>query len=71
MKPGLDVKLLPWNLNSSTTMVMTGMATFHQVIAALNLLNRRMAMKFRAVKMAIRRIVMMKPVVVTLPLVGL
>ena len=34
-----ELKLPPWNLNSSTMMVTTGMATFHQVMPALTLLN--------------------------------
>ena len=61
------VKLPPWNLNSSTMMVSTGMATFHQVMPALTLLKMRMARKFSAVKMIRRTTVIAKPSPVTLP----
>ena len=43
------------------------MATFHQVMPALTLLNRRMARKFSAVKMTRRTTVITKPSPVTLP----
>ena len=46
------------------------MATFHQVMPALTLENRPMARKLIAVKIAIRTIVRMNPVVVTFPLTG-
>ncbi len=48
------VKLPGWNLNSSTMMVRTGIATFHQVTTMLTRLNIRMARKLTAVKTAIR-----------------
>src|SRR5208282_2878816 len=48
-------------------MVATGTATFHQVIALFTGENSRMARKLIAVKTAIRMIVRMKPVPVTLP----
>src|SRR5258708_32909040 len=55
MKPAPPaVKLPPWNLNSSTMMASTGMATFHHVMTLLTLANRRMARKLTAVKAANR-----------------
>ena len=39
----------------------TGMATFHQVMAAFTKLNRRMAKKFTPVMIASSTIVTMKP----------
>ena len=43
MKPPPAPRLLAWNLNSSTMMVRTGMATFHQVMPALTFENSLMA----------------------------
>ena len=67
----LTLKLCGWNLKNKMMMVSTGMATFHQVMPAFTLENRRIARKLTAVKMAIRTIVAMNPVVVTFPLTGL
>ena len=47
------VKLPGWNLNSSTMMVRTGIATFHQVMVLLTRENMRMARKLTAVNTAI------------------
>ena len=71
MKPPPAPKLLGWNLNSSTMMVRTGIATFHHVMPALTLENRPMARKLIAVKDAISTIVITKPSPVTLPVVAL
>ena len=52
-------------------MVRTGIATFHQVMPVLTLVNSRMARKLIAVKIAISTIVSTKPSPVTLLVVGL
>ena len=65
MKPPPAPRLLGWNLNSSTMMARTGTATFHHVMPALTLENRRMARKLIAVKIAISTIVITKPSPVT------
>ena len=67
MKPPPAPKLLGCILNSSTMMVKTGTATFHHVMPLLTRENNRIPRKLIAVKTAISTIVMMKPVVVTLP----
>ncbi len=66
MKPPPAPRLWALNWNSSTMMVSTGMATFHQVMPALTLENRRMARKLIAVKTASRTTVIAKPSPVTL-----
>ena len=66
MKPSPPaVKLPPWNLNSSTMMVRTGTATFHQVMTLLTRAKMRMARKLTATKTAISTIVSTKPTPVT------
>jgi hypothetical protein len=47
------------------------MATFHQVIALFTVLNRRMARKLIAVKIAIKTMVTANPVPVVTPLSAL
>ncbi len=67
MNPPCEPKLLPWNLNSSTTMAKTGIATFHHVTALLTRENMRMARKFTIVNRAIRITVIKKPSPVVTP----
>ena len=68
MKPAPpEVKLLGWNLNSSTMMVRTGIATFHHVMVLLTLEKMRMARKLTAVKTAISKTVTTRPTPVILP----
>ena len=64
------LKLAGWNLNSSTMMVRTGIATFHQVMVLLTLAKMRMARKLTAVKIAIRMTVITRPSPVILPAVA-
>ncbi len=71
MKPPPAPRLLAWNLNARMMIVMTGMATFHQVMPALTFENRRMARKFSAVKAASSTSVITKPSVVTFDLFAL
>jgi len=71
MKPPPAPKLLGWNLNSSTMMARTGIATFHHVMTLLTRAKMRMARKLTATKTAIRMMVSMKPVVVTFFVTGL
>ena len=52
-------------------MVRTGIATFHQVMPALTLLNSRMARKLIAVKLAMSRMLSQVPRAVTLPVSAL
>ncbi len=63
--------MLGWNLNSSTMMVRTGIATFHHVMVLLTLANMRMARKLTAVKIAISTTVTARPVPVILPVSAL
>ena len=58
------VKLPGWNWNSSTMMVKTGTATFHQVMVLLTRANWRMARKLTAVNTAISPTVTDKPALV-------
>ena len=51
-------------------MVSSGMATFHHVMVLLTRANSRTARKLIPVKMAIRRIVHRKPLVVETPFTG-
>ena len=71
MKPPPAPRLLPWNLKTSTMMARTGTATFHQVMPAFTLENRRIAMKLIAVNTAISTIVITKPSPVTLLVLAL
>src|SRR5215831_11771867 len=65
------VKLAGWNLNSSTMMARTGIATFHQVTTMLTRLNNRIARKLTAVKTAIRPTVTHRPAPVILSVCAL
>ena len=67
MNPPGGLKLPEWNLKNRMMMVRTGIATFHQVMVLLTRANSRTPRKLIAVKMAIRTIVAMKPVVVMWP----
>ncbi len=66
-----EPKLPPWNLNSSTMIVSTGMAIFHHMIVLFVCASSRMPRKFSAVKMTIKMMHITKPVLVTLPVVVL
>ena len=65
MKPPPALKLPGWNLNASTMMARTGIATFHQVMPELTLENSRMARKLMPVNTAISTTVIAKPRPVT------
>ena len=62
-----EPKLPPWNLNSSTMMVRTGIAIFHHMSPLLMFDSHLMPTKFSPVKRIIRTTQAMKPVVVTFP----
>ena len=71
LKPPAALKLADLNLKAKMMMATIGIATFHQVIALLTLLNSRMARKLMAVKMASRTMVIPKPRPVTFFVTGL
>src|ERR1700709_84722 len=68
LKPSAAVKLEPWKLNSaSTRMVSSGTAIFHQVIALLVLASILTPRKFTAVRIAIKMMATISPLVVRVP----